>query len=390
MLLKLPPTRQPQSGMSLIELIGVAAITALAFSGTLYIRAQSQFDSNLDAAGHAIRNVGIAVENYTAKYAYEIREGTLAVPGVADPARPTLLELVSIGMLPTGFDPTHIPGGQMSTVIERVPAGCVVEKCDLDWVTHTLKPITRPGLNAADEAGAGRIVKLVGAMSGYSPVSNPAVFHGYNGSWTTPVLNPTGQAGIVAVRGGYGSSVMAKFLRIDGGNEMTGDIKAGGHNLINVNHGDFGGDVKVEQKVTVGETVTPGANSGGDPKAGDPCAAAAGTIDKDMFGNLLVCKGGKWTNNAENPGFTAAELGCKKFIYGPANAIVQIYANDAGDINGLMMEDAYAKDVNLGEDGFFTYTSTGDGSKMGYIEVYNNGRPVTGLGTTCLDDGAGG
>jgi hypothetical protein len=376
--------------MSLIELIGVTAITALAISGTLYIRAQSQFDRNLDAAGHAIRNVGIAVENYTAKYAYEIREGTLAVPGVVDPARPTLLELVNIGMLPTGFDPTHIPGGQMSTAIERVPAGCVVEKCDLDWVTHTTKPITRPGLNTADEAGAGRIVKLVGAMSGYSPASNPSVFHGYNGSWTTPVMNPTGQAGIVAVRGGYGSSVMAKFLRVDGGNEMTGDIKAGGHNLINVNHGDFGGDLKVEQKVTVGETVTPGANSGGDPKAGDPCAAPAGTIDKDVFGNLLVCKGGKWTNNSDNPGFSAAQMGCKKFIYGPANSIVQIYANDAGDINGLMSANAYGKDVNLGDDGVFTYTATGDGSKSGYIQVFNNGRAVTGLGTSCLDDPDGG
>lgn len=384
------PSRQPQTGVTLIELIGVTAITALAISGTLYIRAQSQFDRNLDAAGHAIRNVGIAVENYTAKYAYEIREGSLPVPGVADPARPTLLELVNIGMLPSGFDPTHIPGGQMSTIIERVPAGCVVEKCDLDWLTHTTIPITRPGLSAADEAGAGRIVKLVGAMSGYSPAGNPSVFQGYNGSWSTPVMNPTGQAGIVAIRGGYGSSVMSKFLRVDGGNEMSGDIKAGGHNIVNVNHGEFAGDVKVDKTVVVGGTVTPGADSGGDPVAGDPCTAPAGAIDKDAFGNLLVCKGGKWTNNSENPGFSAAEMGCKKFIYGPANAIVQIYANDAGDINGLMSANAYGKDVNLGDDGVFTYTATGDGSKYGYIQVFNNGRAVTGLGTSCLDDPNGG
>lgn len=386
----IPIGRKREKGMTMVELIAVAAIAAMAFTGSLYIRSQQQVDVVRDASGHAMRNIGIAVENYVAKFAYEIREGTLPVAGVADPARPTVQELVNIGFLPTGFDPSVIPGGQMLTFIERIPAGCMVEDCDLGWMTHTVQPLTRPGTGAADEASAGRLVRMIGAMAGYSKVTTPDFFNGFNDSWGAGIVNPTGQAGIIAIRGGYGSSMMAKFLRTDGGNQMAANIRAGGHSLVDVENatltGDLavGGDTDLKRKLVVGTRIKPSADpASGNAVSGAICNEASGSLRNDVNGNLLICRGGKWVNALDGTGFSAAISGCDRYVYGPVGAVIEITATDASDVNGLMNAGVYGQQITLDSTGVFTFTAEDAGSQVGYIQVHSGGRPVTGVATSC-------
>ncbi|MFC3110181.1 prepilin-type N-terminal cleavage/methylation domain-containing protein [Undibacterium arcticum] len=224
-----------QSGYTLVELIAVAAIVATVASAGYAIKYATSNYKSLDAAAVAIGQYGNAVDNFETKFATELLDGT-AIAGVTDPYHPTVKELVSLGMLPPGFNQSRLPGGDMLTTIQKVPAGCAPGSCDLYWMTVASKPFMQATSNNVDEAGAGRVVKAIGAQAGYSPRENPGVFKGYNDSWGAGIANPVGQAGVVAMRGGYGASVLAKFLRTDGGNQMSADFKGGGHNLTGVSN----------------------------------------------------------------------------------------------------------------------------------------------------------
>lgn len=239
------PGAKRQLGFTLAELVAVTAIAGMTAVSLGWIAQRARAEQTSTGAAMHMKAVGIAVDNFTAKYAYELRLGS-AVAGVANPYAPTIQELGNLGMLPVGFTATRLPGGNMTTLIERVPAGCSGETCDLTWTTYPVQPFLQVN-GQPDEATAGAVVRAIGTFAGYSPVSNPAVFRGYNDSWNpgVGVPNPTGQAAVVAMKGGYGSSVMAKFLRIDGGNQMTGNLRVGGHDIVDANDAAFSGNVDV-------------------------------------------------------------------------------------------------------------------------------------------------
>ena len=292
-----------QLGVTLTEFVGVAALAALTFTGTLYINSEMRGYKKVDAAAVAISKHAVAVENFTSKYMYELREGGMAIPGVADPCHPTVSELVAIGMYGTGFNPIDLPGGMMETVIEKVPAGCVTEQCNVAWTTYAPKPFVRAN-GEPDESAAGRAVHAIGPFAGYSPMSNPGFFKGYNDSWGSSVVNPTGQPAIVAVRGGYGTSMMAKFLRIDGGNEMAADFRGGGHNIVDVKDATFDGNAvvhgkaQIDNQLTVNKFVQPSADPSQLAVAGTPCADGNGAMRSDVNGNILSCQNGVWKSGS--------------------------------------------------------------------------------------------
>jgi prepilin-type N-terminal cleavage/methylation domain-containing protein len=295
------PGRLSQQGFTLVELVITSAIIAAALAGTLAVQYRRANYATLDAAATAMNAVGNAIQNFESHYATQLVAGT-AIPGVVDEYHPMVAELTALGYMPPGFDATKLPGGDMSTTISLIPAGCAainIADCNLYWFTVASKPFLQSN-GVADEAGAGRVVSEIGTQSGYSHIETPGFITGYNNGWGPSVVNPTGLAGIVAVQGGYGASELAQYLRIDGGNAMTADFHGGSHDLTGVNNATVSQLLHVQglqqndQSLTVGSFVQPSSNPAQLAAAGNACSDGSGAIRADSSGNVLSCKGGIW------------------------------------------------------------------------------------------------
>lgn len=368
--------RLKQKGFSLVEFAAVAALVAMAYAGTAWVNAQRDVYTPIDNAADAIAKVGIAVDNLIAKHANAYVDGTPVVEnGVtfANAYQPTIAELIASGML-TNFNPASLPGGQMNTVISLAPAGCTPPNCNVTWLSNTTRSIINPLTAQVDESLANRMVQRIGADSAASLTASPTILRGYNNSWTA--ANPINLGGIVAVRGGYGASVLAKFLRTDGGNQMAANLRVGGNNIVDVNNMTATGTVQAATanattaNITTGNIATVNAtdvtasqrvtaarvNITSTSAAGAGCSNEGDVIRDGLStsAGLLVCRSGRYVTVGNVAAGAMPESSC-------------------------MDEGSFARDVTAGATGLLLCRS-GVYKKVGGLDVVTAGGACTSLG----------
>ena len=225
-----------QRGFTLIELSIVMIIMMMATAWGLWAKVNAVREENAQVQGDAMVTLANSVGTYETTYYTELVNNT-AIPGFADIYAPTIPELIAAGLLHNNFSTSNFYGSNYNIALSRVPAGCVPPLCDVSFLVNLTGPITDYRTGLVDGPTLGAAVRRMGADGGFSNRVAAGTINGASGSWSAPnpVVNGSGQPvpGILAIRGGYGSSGWAQFLRRDGTLPMTGALNMGNQNINN-------------------------------------------------------------------------------------------------------------------------------------------------------------
>lgn len=267
-------------GFSLLEVLLALGLALLV--GTLAITKvkRDAETTQAQAAGQQMVQIAGALNQYIGLYFPKITAATAANPatsitdsGTADDPGPrycthlgdtgnigycniTTDTLRLAGLLPASFTSQNVFGSGYSIMIRvQSPGSAVVYAVDGMVATQTpyLAGSTTPRFDLLGEA-----VMTAGADAGMvrvTPSAGTVLFEGLNGGWTesgfsTQMAGISGQtvtsAGLLGVRAGFGSGGYAAFLRLDGGNAMTGDLRINNNSLV------IGANAAEQVKMTVG------------------------------------------------------------------------------------------------------------------------------------------
>jgi hypothetical protein len=231
--------RRLPKGFMLMEALFVIVISAMVLAGYAQYRDREIQSTAKSSYASQLKEIHAATQAYMAQNYAALIAGN-PVTGFAAPMTPTVADLVNANIL-RGGNAQGFMGGQIAIELARVPAGCVAPACDIQSIVRGSQPILISGTNNPDMTLANKVAAEVGADGAVSDPNSPTVFTGRNGAWTVP--NPTGVAGVVAVRGGYNSSQWAQYCP-KSGCTFSGDINMGGNNITNVanlgaNNGTF-------------------------------------------------------------------------------------------------------------------------------------------------------
>ncbi len=220
-----------QRGFTLVEVAIVTAITTLALGTGLWTKIQEAHVKKGEVLGEQLHRISAGVDDYLNKNYSALVQFTPNVSGFADPLHPTITELKAKNYLPGGISNSNIYGGGYKVFITKTPSGCVPSTCNLSVLTMISSPVLQQSSGALDTVALGSASKAIGGDAAVSHTA--ATLDGTGGTWSES--NPLGQAGIVAVRSGYGVSSMNEFYRRNGSMPLTGDLSGGGQNINNVN-----------------------------------------------------------------------------------------------------------------------------------------------------------
>ncbi|MGY8527621.1 type II secretion system protein [Paracidovorax citrulli] len=220
--------KRQQSGFTLLELVLVLGIIMALLTGVIWYNNRMASIAKANAQSDTLRTLSNALNTYAVVYKTPLADQT-PVSGVANSYAPTIAELKALGLLTTTFSPESLYGGGYAMRLELYPATCTPPACDLETLTSLTSPIIDPRTRRVDTSALGSAAGKIGGDAGYSSTAAPAVVSGVGGAWSK--TNPQGSvAGILAIRGGYGSSGYAQFTRRDGSAPPTADW-----NMANVN-----------------------------------------------------------------------------------------------------------------------------------------------------------
>lgn len=284
--------RRRQSGFMLGILAFVLVILSMIAAKKQYEAMQEQLDLQAVAQGKALATVGKAGTDYVVNYYAQL--DAMATPGdpisvtvgsgpgaltvnIAQGDRPTIAEMVQLGLLPTNYSQRAPIGGNYVYQIRKTPAGCT-SQCNLEGEVWVDVPYRTNG--RIDTSRAGIVVKTIGADGAMSTASAPANLSGYGGKWAVPNPVLPSSAGIIAMRFGYASSVNSQFYRRDGSLPLTGPMNAAGNSISNVSTFMATGSI-------TGDQFVPGAKT-----AGTACTTANAIASG--AGLVLICDGGTW------------------------------------------------------------------------------------------------
>jgi hypothetical protein len=195
----------------LIEMIITVAIAGVLF--TVW-EIQNSYDSKVkrgEQLATVVKPYYEAIHEYTRKYRLALQTG-VAIPGVANPLQPTVVELQSLNVLASTYSTTlNYVGGSPVYRVERLPTGCVGLLCDLSYLFTTALPL-RNAKGTVSEGILSYAARRIGGTAGYTDFAAPGTFTG-TGGWTAP--NPNGAvAGILGVYQTYSASGDANFLTV--------------------------------------------------------------------------------------------------------------------------------------------------------------------------------
>lgn len=230
-----------QRGFGLIDAVISISIFALVSLG--YVQIQSDMVRQQEdkiAAQHALMLQFGANAFMNDNRVALLNSPTPVIAGFANPMAPTVAELAastSPQYLPTGYTAANNLGMTMAIRLARVPTGCTpaVNCTDIAGLVYSTAPFLDNESNLADNRRVGAMATQVGDDGAFSPQSAPSTFLGASGTWAG-VPNPVNQAGVLAVRAGFGSIGYANLnylVRRDGTLAMTGSLNGGGNDLVN-------------------------------------------------------------------------------------------------------------------------------------------------------------
>jgi len=328
-------------GFTLIEMSFVIAII-----GLLLVAAGTKLrDYAVESSGEKLGNEAAtllgSVNTYTAQYFEEIMNGT-AVPGVANNLTPTIAELKVVGGLSASFPVKNSQNtGWTIRIDNRVPAGCVPPACDIESLVSTdagILDLDGTGVPALKVLGSAmKRMESNGVRAGISDETAPGTISGQGASWTAP--NPAGNvAGVLAAKGGFGSSGYSQFVRMGDSRDVTlsGALTVNGANGVTATKVASNGTLTVAGQTTLtgaatlnstlavgGATTLNGALAANNgiitttvvasgrvtaqyllPSAtviGTTACSPNGLIAKDATGRGMVCVSGKWVLSSTKP-----------------------------------------------------------------------------------------
>ncbi len=311
---------------------------------TLYVERQSEHArlERGEQIGHALDVLGAGFNIYLDTNYVKLAQTNPSVPGVAHALQPTAEELIRLlnirGVAPV---PPVIVGGSYRFQVSY-PATCTPARKLSDTACRPvgLAYIDKPAMRGAkvDYVMLGRAVRVMHGRGGHSRTEDASHFSFPDGSASralVPVVNPTGQAGILAWRADTlpedrerlmtnGGNRMNATLRLDGAGgphdvagaaniTASGNILLGGSGTIQ-GRLSVGGNTSVLGNMKVDENMTVWGNATilGVPKVkelnfsdyrviGGSCENKS-SIGISEFGEILFCnQSNRWTNTQRGP-----------------------------------------------------------------------------------------
>jgi prepilin-type N-terminal cleavage/methylation domain-containing protein len=284
--------RTLQSGFTLVELMIVLAISAVAYRAYLEVVDFSDKRARGEVIASAYEPYVEALSNYTLRFRTELQNAS-TITGVVSPLAPTAAELRTLQLLGAAY-PDSLPmlaGATATFRVERVPLGCTGQACDLAMTFWAPRPILNT--RGFTSSALGYAARKIGADAGTSDYDTPGVIQGIGG-WTIP--NPAGNvASILAVYKLYSASSVARFLqqgdtrdpRFAGGATITGGTTSVSSLAVT-------GTVAINGTLTLGcVTIDPATGRSGFgclDRSSLPAGYTGGVVSPDVVAsrNLLV------------------------------------------------------------------------------------------------------
>lgn len=203
---------------------------------------------------------------------------------LANPESPTVSELRAMAHLPADFPERSALGlGAQIRVLRG--SGCPGERCRIDALVYSAKPLLKSGTQLSDLIGIASVIEAAGGYGGAVWPDTPGQARGAAFSFDNPLAPgaPAYAPGTVALWAGAGAELGADeppafpdlepFVRI-------GDAR----------------DPMLSGGLTVASSLATGAylSVGGRAQAGHACGLANGTMASTQAGDLLACQSNVW------------------------------------------------------------------------------------------------
>jgi hypothetical protein len=215
-----------QAGALMVEVSLALILASLAAYGAVreMVRTKAMEVAMTDADSLALYRQALqdyVDENYGAlqfgttitKNAVTLNAGTAA----GQTLQPTVANLRDMGYLSAGFSDLTlvVDGASYRNVIERQPAGCVTNACNIVGLAYLSAPVRPRGSTNADSVALGHMLSRIGGLGGVSLETSPGTITGAGAawSWVNPVAGTP--AGVFGARFGFGSSVFSGYVRMN-------------------------------------------------------------------------------------------------------------------------------------------------------------------------------
>lgn len=349
-------------GYLLLELALVLAISTFLLIGQFNKTTVAIEEANAVATAQYLQKLQSGVNKYYQRNVRGLKRSD-AIPGFADPLRPTTAELITSGDLDPGFPEKSPLGLVFRNTLTRTGTCPASDDCRISgWAYSTLGFRDAEGGFRFDTLTS--VLTYIGLDAGMALPESPELLTMLGGS-TAP--NPAGAvAGIVGIRIGEGSGLLpslSQYYTLDGERPLTGSMNVNNNDINGVNNIQIGGtavtnDLEVLGDTRLNATGTPGTACVGESvirrntngaglvvchasiwqrvgdvvpgiEDGGPCTQS-GMVGSDSTGVSFVCNGSYWSslNTTANPGENCTpngktatsvgnreELVCKNGVY---------------------------------------------------------------------------
>lgn len=218
--------RRAQLGSMMVEVSLALLIAALAGVGTMreILRVQTMQAADTEADTLALYRQ--ALQDYVDAHYTALQYGTVIThngvtlqpgTGLGQTLQPTVANLRSLGYLNAGFQDVTlvVDGGVFRNVIERQPAGCTGNACNVVGLAYIDRPIVVRGSADSNSVVLGQMLNRLGGLGGLSVEGSAATITGNGAGWTWPNPVSGAPAGVMGARFGFGSSMLAGYVRMN-------------------------------------------------------------------------------------------------------------------------------------------------------------------------------
>lgn len=283
------PARPRQRGFSLMGLALTLALTSM-----IAIWASSRLVQRIEDAAARSTGVwltqvrqaaaGVLGQHFAALAKGEPPQGEAGVSLFVDPYAPTVAELRASAHLPADFPERAAMGFTAQINIAKSEA-CPGERCRIDALVYSVKPVLKAGTHAPDLIGIAAVIDAAQGYGGAVWPEAPGRVRGAAFSFPNPLAAgaPTLAPGTVALWAGAGAQTETD--RPPAMPDLSAYVKIG-----DVRDPRLGGALTVASSISAGAYLAVGARA----VARQPCSVATGTIASSHDGELLTCQFGLW------------------------------------------------------------------------------------------------
>jgi hypothetical protein len=247
-----------QAGFMLLEATLALILASVAGAYALNKQMDELKDIKIKAQADAMIVLQSATNAYINKYFQSLTHNGAGYAGsisftagghtVADMYNPTIADLSALDVgMPPNYSPAALIGGNYKIHL-TLSGSCNATSCPISGLVW----IDQPLMDGAqiDYSRLGLAMQQIGADAAFSSNLDTAgnstgtaanQIHGYRSSWVDnnpQMAGGVGVPGIMAIRTGASGMLSTQYLRIDGSNQMTGNLQVGdgttNHDIVNL------------------------------------------------------------------------------------------------------------------------------------------------------------